>query len=52
MNELGHIGTPEQAQIVVQRILCAVFRLCADELLDKAQQDLDKFEVNRNEPSV
>lgn len=50
MTELDprRIGTPEQAQMVVQRVLCAVFRLCTDELLDKAQEDLDKFEGKRN----
>lgn len=50
MNELDHIGTPEHAQIVVQRILCAVFRLCMDEDLVKAQADIDKFKERTNDP--
>lgn len=50
MNELDpkRIGTPEQAQIVVQRVLCAVFRLCMDEDLVKAQEHIDKFQEKRN----
>lgn len=50
MDELDprYIGTPEQAKMVTQRILCAVFRLCMDESLDKAQEDLDKFKGERN----
>lgn len=50
MNDLDprRIGTPEQAQMAVQRILCAVFRQCMDEDLAKAQEDLDKFkEANK-----
>lgn len=45
MSELDpkYIGTPEQAKMVTQRILCAVFRLCMDESLDKAQEDIDRF---------
>lgn len=52
MNELDprYIGTPEQAKMVTQRILCAVFRLCMDDDLAKAQAGIDKFKERTNDP--